>query len=200
MNELILKFLSDNTKQEKLLVLEYPNRGYVSSAETQRIADRLKESAQILTDNFLKELQKADSIREEMEISPQEYLDKNGKDEYWQAFGGDVLLERNKTAIKEKKQRKEKGYVYIAKEYVYGYFKIGKSKNPRKRIKKLHDSSMDRVDLVTFFYTANSSNDEAYLHDLLKNKHCMGEWFDLDEQDLTKIDKIMATKEINNDR
>ena len=171
--------------QNKFFVLKWlDNKGCVSIKETLKIADELKESAQILTDDFLEEVEESDLRKERINLNPEKYLDDYGRDKYWNAFGGDEILESRQAIEKKKEQEKETGYIYVVKEFTYGYYKIGKSKNPLNRAKSLHNSSMDGVELITYFYTNECSSEEERLHHFFKDKNVHSEWFNLNETDI----------------
>jgi hypothetical protein len=62
------------------------------------------------------------------------------------------------------------------------YFKIGKSVNPKQRLKGLKTANVD-IQLIDYSNTIS----EATLHHLFKSKRVHGEWFDLYEHEVEAI-------------
>ena len=60
-----------------------------------------------------------------------------------------------------------------------GFYKIGVSKNPAKRVKQLQTGSADKISLITFY----ESNNAFAIERALKNRYSIyrinGEWFNL---------------------
>jgi len=77
------------------------------------------------------------------------------------------------------------GIVYVAK--CNGAYKIGLSKNPRRRLKEIEREKGSPVKLVYELHTSEMYQTESALHHLFWNRHLEGEWFNLDEADLEYI-------------
>jgi len=84
---------------------------------------------------------------------------------------------------------KKSGYVYLMKGE-NGRYKIGMSKDPKRRQKELCLSSCEEHTLVYFFYSKNPSKDEKNLHNKFKSSNSHSEWFDLSEEDVNYIKSI----------
>lgn len=65
---------------------------------------------------------------------------------------------------------------YLIKDCVNGFYKIGKSRNPRVREKTLQ-SEAPNIKIVKIF----NKDIEKILHDEYKNQRLRGEWFDLND-------------------
>ena len=74
--------------------------------------------------------------------------------------------------------------IYVMVDKNTGYYKIGRSKNPKYRESTLQ-SEKPTIEML-FFHDARNK-DEKILHDLFKEKRVRGEWFDLSGSDLSKI-------------
>ena len=73
-------------------------------------------------------------------------------------------------------------YTYIIYDETRGIFKIGKSKNVKKRFKQLRTGNLD-ISLVLVIL----EDHEKYLHQLFNEKRYKGEWFLLNRDDLTDL-------------
>lgn len=60
-----------------------------------------------------------------------------------------------------------------------GYYKIGVSKHPAKRVNQLQTGSSHRIVLIEMFQTANAFLLEKSLKNKYSPYHVSGEWFDL---------------------
>lgn len=89
-----------------------------------------------------------------------------------------------------KKNKRTNVYVMIDKNT--GFYKIGRSVNPKVREKTLQ-SEKPTIEML-FFYEANNK-DEIKLHEIFKDKRIRGEWFDLNGSDLAFIKKYFITKQ-----
>lgn len=79
---------------------------------------------------------------------------------------------------------KSEGYVYLAIGDK-GYHKIGKAKWPRTRLAALKKGGV--VEYVCVIKTGDYSGLEKQLHDRFAHKRAFGEWFQLDDEDVTYI-------------
>jgi hypothetical protein len=75
-------------------------------------------------------------------------------------------------------------WVYVAINHRNGYHKIGYSKNPALREKTLQ-SEEPEIELL-FSYRGDGKH-EKELHEMFSHKRLRGEWFTLDDCDLTTI-------------
>jgi hypothetical protein len=88
--------------------------------------------------------------------------------------------------IENFKKEPIQGYVYIIKN-INGY-KIGSSINPKKRIRAIETQQGCNVETILISdkrYDYKIKENE--LHNLYKNKNVIGEYFNLDDNDLSKI-------------
>lgn len=85
-------------------------------------------------------------------------------------------------SIKNKSKRNRDGYVYLLKSN--GLFKIGKSKNPSKRITDISPKFPAEVEIVSVIKTKNMDSMESCLHNKFKDKRRLGEWFNLTTEDI----------------
>lgn len=77
------------------------------------------------------------------------------------------------------------GYVYVIEGH--GYYKIGLSTEPKKRIKNLQTSVPFPLRYIHLIATSYMVQTETLLHTTFAKKRTNGEWFALDEQDVTWI-------------
>jgi predicted GIY-YIG superfamily endonuclease len=77
---------------------------------------------------------------------------------------------------------KKPGFVYLARSES-GYFKIGISKHPQKRIEQLNNGPLEVVLLHTF-HADNAIVAEEVLHSYFSEKKVKGEWFNLSREDV----------------
>ena len=84
--------------------------------------------------------------------------------------------------------KNEENFVYIMHNKHNGYYKIGRSKNPKYREKTLQAEEPD-IELIYKWLT--SANAETALHSKYKTKRIRGEWFRLTTHDINEIKKFM---------
>lgn len=77
-------------------------------------------------------------------------------------------------------------FVYVLKNDE-GFYKIGYSKNVKKRIKELETANSGNLYLIKEFKTKYAAKIEARLHSYFKFQQINREWFDLSIEDLNKI-------------
>ena len=65
-----------------------------------------------------------------------------------------------------------------------GYYKIGRSKNPKHREMTLQS---EKPTIEMLFYFEAKNKDEKELHNLFSEKRIRGEWFDLSGTDINTI-------------
>ncbi len=76
-------------------------------------------------------------------------------------------------------------YIYVMQDGYTGYCKIGWSVSPRSRETTL-GPQIPMLRLL-WAWPTDSKLHERRLHDMFKDKHIRGEWFDLDSNDLLLI-------------
>lgn len=81
---------------------------------------------------------------------------------------------------------------YLIKDTSTGFIKIGRSKNPKNRLKVLSLANMN-LELVHVF----DFNIESYLHREFKNNNVDGEWFDVSAEDV--INLVSSKADIENE-
>lgn len=97
---------------------------------------------------------------------------------------------KEETNPKKKNMKATKVYVMIDKNT--GFYKIGRSVNPRIRERTLQ-SEKPTIEMI--FNNDGVINDEKVLHDMFKNKRIRGEWFDLKGSDLAEVREYFNKKE-----
>ena len=101
----------------------------------------------------------------------------------------ECIAEIEKQRIKaEKKTAKpaRDGYVYLLKSSM-GHYKIGRSRDVKKRLSTFGVQLPFKVELVCQIKTNNMYDLERDLHDLFSHKRVNGEWFTLDDNDAEYI-------------
>lgn len=80
------------------------------------------------------------------------------------------------------------GYVYLVKAvYPERIYKIGKSSEPKKRLKKMGVKLPFPIEVMHLIRTDDMSKCERALHIEYDDKRLEGEWFELDERDVKDI-------------
>ena len=74
--------------------------------------------------------------------------------------------------------------VYLMFDKNTGYYKIGRSKNPKHREMTLQS---EKPTIEMLFYFEAKNKDEKELHNLFSEKRIRGEWFDLSGTDINTI-------------
>lgn len=76
-------------------------------------------------------------------------------------------------------------YIYLLKSQENGYYKIGKSVNPDKRIKTLQTGNPEKIDLISKVKVSDKfcNRVESALHLQYSYSNKNGEWFDLSLED-----------------
>lgn len=90
-----------------------------------------------------------------------------------------------------------KGFVYIIESE--NLYKIGKSKNPHKRIKQLQTGSERVLNLKYFKVVEDMLKAEQILHTLFNCSRKHGEWFKLTKTDLELLEKIFKENNLTED-
>lgn len=68
-----------------------------------------------------------------------------------------------------------------------GYYKIGISKNPKKRLKQLQTGSSSDLQLIDTYKTSRYSIIEKSLHRIYSHGLKRGEWFDLNIEEVNNF-------------
>lgn len=79
-------------------------------------------------------------------------------------------------------------YVYVIKNNVTGYYKIGNSKDPFRREKTLQSQEPD-INMIVL-HKAHTCV-ETKLHRKYKDKRVRGEWFDLTIEEIKEVEKFI---------
>ena len=82
------------------------------------------------------------------------------------------------------------GYVYILKDNNSDLFKIGRSKNPIKRLSSLNTAAPYRLTLEHIIECDNYIKEEQFLHSILKLYKVRAEWFRLSSDVLSWLKSI----------
>lgn len=90
-------------------------------------------------------------------------------------------------------------YVYLAEAEGTNKYKIGISKNPKKRIDSLQVGNGEKLVLIKEFKTKHNFVLESALHRNFSSKHVVGEWFELTEQDVKGFLEVCQKLEGNFD-
>lgn len=80
---------------------------------------------------------------------------------------------------------KNSGYIYIIK--YDGYCKIGRAKNPTKRISQLKTALPGELEIIHQFWTEDVVSKELEIHKKYNDKRVRGEWFNLKETEIANI-------------
>jgi len=71
--------------------------------------------------------------------------------------------------------------VYII-EHPHGFFKIGLSQHPLRRLDEIQGSTPYRIELIAFKGFRNAELAEEILHEYFSESHIRGEWFDIADE------------------
>jgi hypothetical protein len=83
-----------------------------------------------------------------------------------------------------KRQKDDRGYIYLMKDNRNGLIKIGYSKYPEFREKTLQS---EVPDIEMIYYNFGRMKLEKELHKSYNHKRIRGEWFDLNNNDIEQI-------------
>jgi hypothetical protein len=94
-----------------------------------------------------------------------------------------------KEAKTQKQSKREKpGFIYLLK--CGQYCKIGRTKSVPSRLSALSIQLPERAELIHSFPTNRRQEAEARLHEQFSSQHINGEWFELTEEDISKLKTI----------
>lgn len=96
--------------------------------------------------------------------------------------------------------------IYLIQSLEEGYYKIGVSKNPEKRLKQLQTGNSSELKLIHSYSSEYANKIEKTLHNMLSHCKKEGEWFDMSLPDALSFDvqceriekNIMILKESGN--
>lgn len=71
------------------------------------------------------------------------------------------------------------GYIYLVRAVGTNRYKIGRTKNPERRLERLKQQSPFSLKLVEIFHTEDCVTEEKRLHRIAAKYRSHGEWFDL---------------------
>jgi hypothetical protein len=101
---------------------------------------------------------------------------------------------KDKTITEKREAEKRKGFVYIIHNTNLNVYKIGKSRNPKSRIKNIADQLFDPIETIHVFSVVDMSKSEIFLHTHFQAKRVRGEWFTLDQADLEAAKAFMEAQ------
>lgn len=81
-------------------------------------------------------------------------------------------------------------YIYLIKLEKENLYKIGYSKKPTQRLKELQTANGGRLELIKSIEVNFGYKVETFLHKYYFFKRKLGEWFELNEEDLLKFEEI----------
>jgi hypothetical protein len=86
-------------------------------------------------------------------------------------------------------RERQKTFIYVMLDKRSGYYKIGRSKDPKYRERTLQSETPE---IEMLFHFDGYPNQEKALHAKYAEKRIRGEWFELAEQDLEDIKKQLS--------
>lgn len=92
-------------------------------------------------------------------------------------------------------QNQNGGYTYVFKRIRDGIYKIGITENLRSRAPGIAASCGSHLEFITAIDIAEYVAVEIELHDCFDHKRTVGEWFELDEQDINRIHQFFTQLE-----
>ena len=88
-------------------------------------------------------------------------------------------------------------YVYIIKVSSEGIYKVGVSKNVKRRVKQLQTGNPEPIEIVKTFLSNYPYKIESVLHRRFKINHVHGECYYLSKQDIENFEENCALSERN---
>lgn len=88
-------------------------------------------------------------------------------------------------------------YVYLIQSLENGYYKIGVSKNPKKRIKQLKTGNSSKLKLIETYKSDLANKIEKSLHHRYSHLKKEGEWFELSVNEESNFNNDCETIENN---
>lgn len=94
------------------------------------------------------------------------------------------MTAKPKPKIVQPKKKPQSTNIYVMRNSRNGYYKIGKSRNPRVRESTLQS---EEPEIELLFYWPGTIGDEQQLHSTFAGCRIRGEWFALTEQDVESL-------------
>ena len=88
-------------------------------------------------------------------------------------------------------QRGKPGFVYVLEESRTGLYKIGSSKNPKKRAQAINNQRRDKVTLLVAIQCGDMGELENLAHEQFSQYRQDGEWFLLPKSEVVGIEKTI---------
>lgn len=88
------------------------------------------------------------------------------------------------------------GYIYFVQEHMNGTFKIGKTKHIEKRMNVFGVKLPFKNELIYLIKTGNHHQSEVAFHKHFFHKRLEGEWFELNQEDITWVKEQKYTNDI----
>jgi len=87
-------------------------------------------------------------------------------------------------------------YIYLIQSLEEGYYKIGVSKNPQRRIKELQTGNSSPLKLIETYQSEYADKIERTLQRRYSHLNKEGEWFDMSiEEEVTFVKNCKAIEE-----
>ena len=80
-------------------------------------------------------------------------------------------------------------FVYLIQSLEEGYYKIGVSKNPNKRLKQLQTGNSSQLKLIESYPSEYAHKIEKTIHNFLSYAKKEGEWFDMGLPEATSFNE-----------
>jgi Meiotically up-regulated gene 113 len=71
-------------------------------------------------------------------------------------------------------------YIYLIKSLEEGYYKIGISSRPSRRIEQLQTGNSSELKLINTYQSQHANQIETVLHNRYSHVRKVGEWYELD--------------------
>lgn len=95
-------------------------------------------------------------------------------------------VERMTKYFREKGIPHDPGYIYVLKAE-NGLYKIGKTKNVKKRISAIKTASPVKIEIHLLFQSSDMNKAEGMLHEMFSEFREIGEWFRIGEKEFQRI-------------
>ena len=92
---------------------------------------------------------------------------------------------------------RDKSYVYLLKVSSDGIYKIGVSKDVKKRVKQLQTGNPEPIEIVKTFLSQYPFKIESVLHRRYRLNHVYGECYYLDKKDIDNFEENCSICETN---
>ena len=120
---------------------------------------------------------------------------------FYKAHSDKTIMKHNDDCVNEDRQpvryetppknEDKSGYIYLIKS-TSGHYKIGQSKNPKRRLKELQKGATIgpfELDLVCYFKVKDMDDIEDHLHGYFYAERVIGEWFNLSNDQVKEFEK-----------